>query len=124
MSSETADGTFAGGIGGTRRVLITGSVMLATIMQAVDMTIANVALPNMEGLTANLSERGMFVSTGKPLDPGAAIRLRVILDAFTVPLRGVVVWNRRELEPGRPTGMGVRILLPSTLYTEYVAQLP
>ncbi len=77
-----------------------------------------------EGLTANVSERGMFVSTEKPLDPGAAIRLRVILDAYTVPLRGVVVWSRRNLEPGRPPGMGVRILLPSNLYTEYVAQLP
>ncbi len=36
------------------RVLITGCVMLATVMQALDMTIANVALPNMQGsLSAN-----------------------------------------------------------------------
>lgn len=32
-----------------RRLLITFSVMLATIMQALDTTIANVALPHMQG---------------------------------------------------------------------------
>ena len=63
MSSETADGTFAGGIGGTRRVLITGSVMLATIMQAVDMTIANVALPNMQGTLATTQDQIAWVLT-------------------------------------------------------------
>jgi hypothetical protein len=77
-----------------------------------------------EAITANVSERGMFVSTGSPLEPGATIRLRVDLDAFTVPLRGVVVWNRRQPEAGRPTGMGVRIFQPSSLYTEFVDQLP
>jgi hypothetical protein len=77
-----------------------------------------------EATTSNVSERGMFVSTGAPLDPGAAIRLRVILDAFTVPLRGVVVWSRSRPEPGRPAGMGVRIFLPSNLYTDYVVKLP
>jgi hypothetical protein len=77
-----------------------------------------------EAITANVSERGMFVSTSSPLDPGAAIRLRVDLEAFTVPLRGVVVWNRTRPEAGRPIGMGVRIFQPSSLYIEFVAQLP
>ncbi|MBF8270724.1 MAG: EmrB/QacA family drug resistance transporter, partial [Gammaproteobacteria bacterium] len=31
------------------RGLITGSIMLATVMQVLDMTIANVSLPNMQG---------------------------------------------------------------------------
>jgi len=80
--------------------------------------------PSQDAITANVSERGMFVSTSSPLDAGAAIRLRVDLEAFTVPLKGVVVWNRIRPEAGRPSGMGVRIFRPSALYTEFVAQLP
>jgi hypothetical protein len=73
--------------------------------------------------TANVSERGMFVSTPSPLEPGASVRLRVILDAFTVPLRGVVVWCRARPEAGRPLGMGVRLFQPSALYTDFVLRL-
>jgi hypothetical protein len=80
--------------------------------------------PSRDAITANVSERGMFVSTSTPLDAGAAIRLRVDLEAFNVPLRGVVVWNRTRPEAGRPTGMGVRIFQPSALYTEFISQLP
>lgn len=32
-----------------KRTLLVGSVMLATLMQALDTTIANVALPDMQG---------------------------------------------------------------------------
>jgi DHA2 family multidrug resistance protein len=63
MATQTADGDFAGGIGGLRRVLITISVMLATIMQAVDMTIANVALPNMQGSLATTQDQIAWVLT-------------------------------------------------------------
>ena len=80
--------------------------------------------PSQEAITANVSERGMFVSTSSPLDAGAAIRLRVDLEAFNVPLKGVVVWNRTRPEAGRPSGMGVRIFQPSALYTDFVSQLP
>jgi len=79
--------------------------------------------PSLQAETANVSERGMFVSTPSPLQAGAAIRMRVILDAFTVPLRGVVVWCRTTPEPGRPLGMGVRIFQPSGLYTDFVSHL-
>ena len=42
---------------GARRLLITLGVMLATIMQALDMTIANVALPYMQGsLSATMDQ--------------------------------------------------------------------
>ena len=62
MASLTTDGTDAA-IGGTRRVLITISVMLATIMQAIDMTIANVALPNMQGSLATTQDQIAWVLT-------------------------------------------------------------
>ena len=37
------------GQGEINRVAITGCIMLATLMQALDTTIANVALPHMQG---------------------------------------------------------------------------
>ncbi|WP_336366394.1 DHA2 family efflux MFS transporter permease subunit [Marinobacter sp. C2H3] len=45
------------------RALITVSIMLATIMQAVDTTIANVALPNMQGSMSATSEQIAWVLT-------------------------------------------------------------
>lgn len=48
---------------GLNRGLITVSIMLATIMQAVDTTIANVALPNMQGSMSATSEQIAWVLT-------------------------------------------------------------
>ncbi len=45
------------------RVLITGCVMLATVMQALDMTIANVALPNMQGSLSATQDQISWVLT-------------------------------------------------------------
>jgi len=45
------------------RGLITVSIMLATIMQAVDTTIANVALPHMQGSMSATSEQIAWVLT-------------------------------------------------------------
>ena len=39
----------AGGITTRNRLLVMGSTMIATLMQALDNTIANVALPHMQG---------------------------------------------------------------------------
>lgn len=48
---------------GTHRGLITVSVMLATIMQALDMTIANVALPHMQGAMGATQDQISWVLT-------------------------------------------------------------
>ena len=48
---------------GLNRALITVSIMLATIMQAVDTTIANVALPHMQGSMSATSEQIAWVLT-------------------------------------------------------------
>jgi DHA2 family multidrug resistance protein len=45
------------------RTLITLSVMLATIMQALDTTIANVALPHMQGTLGATQEQISWVLT-------------------------------------------------------------
>src|SRR5207245_1326549 len=38
-----------GGVSAKNRLLVTGCTMIATLMQALDNTIANVALPHMQG---------------------------------------------------------------------------
>lgn len=73
---------------------------------------------------ANVSESGLFVRTVTPLNPGAAVRMRVELDACSMPLHGTVVWNRPVPDTGRPAGMGVRLAQPPALYVGYVRALP
>lgn len=51
------------GSGTAHRGLVTVSIMLATIMQTVDTTIANVALPNMQGSMSATSEQISWVLT-------------------------------------------------------------
>jgi len=48
---------------GTHRGLVTLSVMLATIMQALDTTIANVALPHMQGSMGATQDQISWVLT-------------------------------------------------------------
>lgn len=57
MSGSAASATAQGSEPGINRRMITVSIMLATIMQALDGTIANVALPHMQGsLSASLDQ--------------------------------------------------------------------
>ena len=60
MSGEPAP---AGEIDGPRRALITISVMLASIMQALDNTIANVALPRIQGSLSATQDQMAWVLT-------------------------------------------------------------
>ena len=46
-----------------KRILITASVMLATIIQALDTTIANVALPHMQGSMSATQDQISWVLT-------------------------------------------------------------
>ncbi|WP_165855921.1 DHA2 family efflux MFS transporter permease subunit [Marinobacter sp. JSM 1782161] len=59
----TATATPAADEGGLKRGWITLSIMLATIMQALDTTIANVALPNMKGSMSATEEQISWVLT-------------------------------------------------------------
>jgi DHA2 family multidrug resistance protein len=49
--------------GGTNRAMITATVMLATLMQALDVTIANVALPYVQGSLSTTSDQINWVLT-------------------------------------------------------------
>lgn len=62
-----------------RRALVTVSVMLATIMQAVDTTIANVALPQMRGSLGATQDQISWVLTSY-----------IVAAAVTMPLTGFI----------------------------------
>jgi DHA2 family multidrug resistance protein len=69
MSGAAAPSSAAGGADpaamptGVRWVMITVSIMLATIMQAIDMTIANVALPHMQGSLSATQDQASWILT-------------------------------------------------------------
>lgn len=63
----------------TRRIMITISVMLATIMQALDTTIANVALPYMKGSMGTTQDQISWVLTSY-----------IVAAAICMPLTGVL----------------------------------
>jgi DHA2 family multidrug resistance protein len=56
-------GAFAAGIDGRRRLVITASIMLASIMQSIDNTIANVALPRIQGSLSATQDQMAWVLT-------------------------------------------------------------
>ena len=62
---------------GRRRALISISVMLATVMQALDTTIANVALPHMQGAVGASQEQISWVLTSY-----------IVASAIVMPLVG------------------------------------
>ena len=64
---------------GAKRLLITFSVMLATIMQALDTTIANVALPHMQGSMGATQDQISWVLTSY-----------IVASAIAMPLTGFV----------------------------------
>ncbi len=72
----------------TNRGLIAIAVMLATIMQGIDTTIANVALPHMQGSMGATQDQISWVLTSY-----------IVAAAITMPLTGFVAarWGRKRL---------------------------
>jgi len=81
------------------------------------------AAPHRKGRTLNLSERGMFICTDDPPEPGSTVRLELNLGDKLLALRGVVAWRRRRPVRGRPLGMGVRLAGPPRAYTRQLEQI-
>ena len=71
-----------------RRTWITLSVMLATVIQALDMTIANVALPHMQGTMGATQDQISWVLTSY-----------IVASAIFMPLTGFVTarWGRKRV---------------------------
>ena len=95
--AATATGVLPSSMGGKpiNRALITASVMAASIMQAIDTTIANIALPHMQGSLAGTQDQMVWVLTSyivatavmTPLAAWLAVRLgrkRVFLASVIV----------------------------------------
>jgi hypothetical protein len=67
------------------------------------------------GMILNLSERGLFVQTSQPAEPGTLLNLDVLdpLRGDAIPLEVAVVWRRRvtrRMTGVNQSGMGLRLL--------------
>ncbi len=73
---------------GSHRGFVTMSVMLTTIMQALDTTIANVALPHMQGTMGATQDQISWVLTSY-----------IVAAAICMPLTGFLAarWGRKKL---------------------------
>src|SRR6185436_11108194 len=76
------------------------------------------------GMTVNLSCEGMFVNVVTPAEEGRSLLIQIHIEGHTLPLRGLVMWNRLRAEPQRPVGMGIRLSEPPQFYQTFVAGLP
>lgn len=90
------------------RGLITVSIMLATIMQTLDMTIANVALPHMQGTMSATQDQIAWVLTSY-----------IVAAAIMTPLTGFLAarFGRKRLFMGAVAGFTVASMLCGTATT-------
>jgi hypothetical protein len=76
------------------------------------------------GMTFNLSSEGMFIGVLTPEEAGRSLLIHLQLEGHSLPLRGLVMWNRLRAETERPVGMGIRLSDPPPFYQTFVAGLP
>jgi len=80
--------------------------------------------PDQTATTADLSRAGLFVITDRPLSTNRAVKLRLELGGFAVPLEGRVAWVRLKAEGAdRPVGMGLELDNPPPMYVRWVLRL-
>jgi len=79
--------------------------------------------PTEKGRTGNLSESGLFIITGAPVDEGKSLDLLLSLQERKVTLRGNVRWARKGHHVGRSPGMGIQLDSPPSRYIRYVQAL-
>jgi hypothetical protein len=75
------------------------------------------------GTTVNVSAEGMFVGVASPVEGGQTLLLHLDMDGHTLPMRGLVMWNRGHAAPHHPAGMGIRLSQPGRIYQSFVAGL-
>jgi hypothetical protein len=73
--------------------------------------------------TADLSLRGLFIVSKRPLPKETRIKLVVELENMSLPMNGSVAWIRLQPEEGRQTGMGIQLISPPAIYQHYVRRL-
>lgn len=93
MANElTAQAPVADKVDSSNRIMITVSVMLATIMQALDTTIANVALPHMQGSMSATQDQISWVLTSYIVAAAIFMPLTGLLSA-RFGRRRVFIWS-------------------------------
>jgi hypothetical protein len=75
-------------------------------------------------MTVTVSVEGMFIGVATPESSGTSLLIHLDLDGHTLPLRGLVMWQRERPELARPAGMGVLLAEPPAMYQSFVAALP
>jgi len=78
--------------------------------------------PTESAATEDVSEGGLFVVTASPLPDGTEVVMRIEIDGFGIPLRGIVRWSRSKPVDGRSVGMGIQLNRPHARYVKYVRQ--
>jgi hypothetical protein len=66
--------------------------------------------PELPGVTANLSESGLFIITDQPRPIGAGVEIDLRFAEIPIFLGGEVVWISPERREGRSVGFGVRLV--------------
>lgn len=89
-------------LAGTQRRVVTGSIMVATIMQTLDSTIANVALPHMQGSFSSTQEQTAWILTSY-----------IVAAAIATPATGFLAgrFGRKNLLAGAVIGFTVSSML-------------
>jgi hypothetical protein len=57
------------------------------------------------------------------VEGGRTLLIHLDIEGHTLPLRGLVMWNRTGVEPLHPAGMGIRLSEPTAIYQSFVAGL-
>jgi len=79
--------------------------------------------PELPGVTANLSETGLFIITGQPRPIGAGVEIDLRFAQIPVFLGGEVVWISPQRRDGKSVGFGVRLVRRPGEYLEQLRTL-
>jgi hypothetical protein len=79
--------------------------------------------PELPGVTANLSETGLFIITDQPRTDRGGVEIDLRFAEIPIFLGGEVVWISPERREGRSVGFGVRLVRKPGEYLEQLRTL-
>ena len=79
--------------------------------------------PELPGVTANLSESGLFIVTDQPRPIGTGVKIDLRFERNPIFLGGEVVWISPERRAGRSVGFGVKLVRRPEEYLEQLRAL-
>lgn len=84
----------------------------------------NVDKLTFNGISTNLSVRGLFIRTQQPFKVGTVFDIKIYLpeDRFC-KLKGVVKYSKRVMKFAYSNGMGIEIIQKDEDYTNYIKTL-